>query len=107
MAEGYAYRRAGNPAAALKAYGEAVRLSRGNQGVRNEAAGGPARHGRALRRRRLLPATRGRSRCNRRGAMVRWGVEIRLARPGAPFRRHRCGAREHRRAAGLRCRAED
>ena len=39
MAEGYAWRRAGNPAAALKAYGEAVRLSRGNQGVRNEAAG--------------------------------------------------------------------
>src|SRR5215471_9337219 len=38
-AEGYAYRRAGQTAAALKAYGEAIRLSRGNQGVRNEAAG--------------------------------------------------------------------
>src|SRR5436190_653510 len=39
LAEGYAYRRAGNPAAALKAYDEAVRLSRGDRGVRNEMAG--------------------------------------------------------------------
>ena len=40
MAEGYAWRRAGDPGGgACKAYGEAMRLSRGNQGVRNEAAG--------------------------------------------------------------------
>ena len=94
MAEGYAYRRAGNPAAALKAYGEAVRLSRGNQGVRNEAAGVLLDMGAPFgaAKCRQHAADRGAT-GGRHGALGRGDPAV---RPGAPLRRHRCGARETR-----------
>jgi biofilm PGA synthesis protein PgaA len=83
MAEGYAYRRAGNPAAALKAYGEAIRLSRGNQGARNEAAGVLLDMGAPFGAAAIAGATSP-IEAQQAGAMVRWGAEI---RPPDPVRR--------------------
>ena len=84
MAEGYAYRRAGNPAAALKAYGEAVRLSRGNQGVRNEAAGVLLDMGAPFGAAIIAGTTRP-IEAQQAGAMVRWGAEIRPPDPARRF----------------------
>jgi biofilm PGA synthesis protein PgaA len=84
MAEAYAWRRAGNPSAALKAYGEAMRLSRGDRGVRNEAAGVLADLGAPWGAAAIAgdsPAIE----VGKAGAMVRWGEQI---RPPEPARRY-------------------
>jgi biofilm PGA synthesis protein PgaA len=84
MAEGYAYRRAGNPAAALKAYGEAVRLSRGSQGVRNEAAGVLIDLGAPYGAATIAGDTRP-IQAQQAGAMVRWGEQVRSEDPARRF----------------------
>jgi biofilm PGA synthesis protein PgaA len=83
-AEGYAWRRAGNPAAALKAYGEAVRLSRGNQGVRNEAAGVLVDMGAPFGAATIAGDTRP-IQAEQAGAMVRWGDKVRSPEPARRF----------------------
>jgi biofilm PGA synthesis protein PgaA len=84
MAEGYAYRRAGNIGAALKAYGEAIRLSGGNPGVRREAAGvlidAGAPFGAAAVAGESPPIA-----AQQAGAMVRWGGDIRPPEPERRF----------------------
>ena len=84
MAEGYAYRRAGNIASALKAYGEAIRLSGGNPGVRREAAGvlvdAGAPFGAATLAGETPPIA-----AQQAGAMVRWGADIRPPDPARRF----------------------
>lgn len=84
MAEGYAYRRAGSIGAALKAYGEAIRLSGGNPGVRREAAGvlidAGAPWGAAAIAGSTPPIA-----AQQVGAIVRWGAEIRPTDPARRF----------------------
>ena len=84
MAEGYAYRRAGNPAAALKAYGEAIRLSGGNQSVRNEAAGVLLDIGAPWGAATIAGNTRP-IEAQQAGAMVRWGEQVRSPEPSRRF----------------------
>ena len=84
MAEGYAYRRAGNPAAALKAYGEAIRQSRGNQGVRNEAAGVLIDLGAPWGAATIAGTTRA-IEVQQAEAMVRWGEQVRSPEPARRF----------------------
>jgi biofilm PGA synthesis protein PgaA len=83
-AEGYAYRRAGNPAAALKAYGEAVRLSRGNQSVRNEAAETLLEIGAPYGAAEIAGATRP-IEVQQAGAMVGWGTQVQQPDPARRF----------------------
>jgi biofilm PGA synthesis protein PgaA len=84
LAEGYAYRRAGNTGAALRAYGLAIRLSGGNQGVRNEAAdvlldvGAPWGAATIAGNTRPIEAQQA-------GAMVRWGAQVRSPEPARRF----------------------
>jgi len=84
MAEGYAWRRAGNIAAALSAYGEAIRLSGNNPGVRQEAAGvlldAGAPYGAAM-----LAGTTPSIDAAQAGAMVRWGEQTRPPEPAKRF----------------------
>jgi biofilm PGA synthesis protein PgaA len=84
MAEGYAWRRAGNIAAALKAYGEAVRLSRGNQAVRNEAADVLVETGAPWGAATIAGNTRP-IEAQEAGAMVRWGEQVRPPDPARRF----------------------
>jgi biofilm PGA synthesis protein PgaA len=84
LAEGYAYRRAGNTAAALKAYGLAIRLSGGNQGVRNEAAGVLLDVGAPWGAATIAGNTRP-IEAQQAGAMVRWGEQIRSPEPARRF----------------------
>lgn len=84
MAEGYAYRRAGNPAAALKAYGEAIRLSRGSQGVRNEAAGVLIDLGAPWGAATIAGTSRA-IEVQQAEAMVRWGEQVRSPEPARRF----------------------
>ena len=83
-AEGYAYRRAGQTAAALKAYGEAIRLARGNQGVRNEAAGTLLDVGAPWGAAEIAGTTRA-IQVQQAEALVRWGQEIRPPEPARRF----------------------
>jgi|FEC22Drversion2_1045045.scaffolds.fasta_scaffold00662_22 biofilm PGA synthesis protein PgaA len=83
-AEGYAYRRAGQTGAALKAYGEAIRLSRGNKGVRNEAAGTLLDVGAPWGAEMIAGATPA-IEAEKAGAMVRWGAQIRSPDPARRF----------------------
>jgi biofilm PGA synthesis protein PgaA len=84
LAEGYAYRRADKPGAALTAYTEAVRLSRGDRVVRNEAAevlvdiGAP--FGAATIAGTTLPIQ-----AQQAAAMVRWGEQIESLDPARRF----------------------
>jgi biofilm PGA synthesis protein PgaA len=84
MAEGYAYRRAGNTAAALKAYSEAIRLSRGNQGVRTEAAGVLLDVGAPFGAATIAGDTP-EIQAEQAGAMVRWGEWVRSPDPTRRF----------------------
>jgi biofilm PGA synthesis protein PgaA len=85
LAQGYAYRRAGDTAAAMRAYAEAVRLAPGNGGVRSEAAdvlldaGAP--YGAAQIAGRTTPPIA----AAEAGAMVRWGAEVRPPDPAQRF----------------------
>ncbi|MCA0304865.1 MAG: poly-beta-1,6 N-acetyl-D-glucosamine export porin PgaA [Proteobacteria bacterium] len=84
MAEGYAWRRAGNIASALSAYGEAIRLSGNNPGVRKEAAGvlvdAGAPYGAAM-----LAGNTPSIDAAQAGAMVRWGEQTRPPEPSRRF----------------------
>lgn len=84
MAEGYAYRRAGNTAAALKAYSEAIRLSRGDQGVRNEAAGVLLDVGAPWGAAAIAGNTPA-IEAQQANAMVRWGEQVRSPEPARRF----------------------
>lgn len=84
LAEGYAYRRAGNTAAALRAYGEAIRLSGGNQGARNEAAGVLLDAGAPWGAATIAGNTRS-IEAQQAGAMVRWGEQVRSPEPARRF----------------------
>jgi biofilm PGA synthesis protein PgaA len=84
LAEGYAHRRAGHPAAALKAYEEAVRLARGNLGVRNEAAGVLLDMGAPFGAATIAGTTRP-IEAQQAGALVRWGAQVRSPDPAHRF----------------------
>lgn len=90
MAEAYAWRRAGDPTAALKAYGEALRLARsegnrsGERGARGEAAGLLIDLGAPWGAAALAGDTPA-IEVQKAGTMVRWGEQI---RPPQPARRH-------------------
>ena len=84
LAEGYAYRRAGNPAAALKAYDEAVRLSRGDRGVRNEMAGVMVDIGAPFGAATIAGATLP-VQAQQAASMVRWGTQIESPDPARRF----------------------
>jgi biofilm PGA synthesis protein PgaA len=84
LAEGYAHRRAGDPAAALRAYGEAVRLSRDDPGVRNEMAGVLVDIGAPFGAATIAGATRP-IEAQQAGAMVRWGTQVRSPDPARRF----------------------
>ena len=98
MAEGYAWRRAGNPAAALKAYGEAMQAVARQPGRAQRGGRRAARHGRALRRRDDRRHRRGRSRRNRPPP---WCVGAR--RSGRPTRRAASTAPMPRSRGSMRC----
>lgn len=84
LAQAYAYRRAGEPFMAMKAYGEAMRLAPANAGVRDEASsvlrdlGAP--FGAAT-----IAGTTPPIAVEQAGAMVRWGEEIKPADPARRF----------------------
>ena len=84
LAQAYAYRRAGDPFMAMKAYGEAMRLAPANAGVRDEASsvlrdlGAP--FGAAT-----IAGTTPPIAVEQAGAMVRWGEEIKPADPARRF----------------------
>jgi len=84
LAEGYAWRRAGNTGAALNVYGEAIRLSRGNQGVRSEAAGVLLDVGAPWGAAAIAGNTRP-IEGQQAGAMVRWGEQVRAPEPARRF----------------------
>ena len=84
LAEGYAYRRTGQSAAALNAYGEAVRLSRGNHGVRNEAAGVLLDIGAPFGAAAIAGATQP-IQAHQASAMVRWGTQLHPLDPARRF----------------------
>lgn len=80
MAEGYAWRRAGNPTAALKAYDEALRLVRGKNSVRDETAGVLLDLGAPWGAAAMAGDTPA-IKVQQAGAMVRWGAQIRPPDP--------------------------
>src|SRR4051812_23392400 len=84
LAEGYAHRRAGDPAAALRAYGEAVRLSRDDQGVRTEMAGVLVDIGAPFGAATIAGATVP-IQAQQAAAMVRWGAQIESPDPARRF----------------------
>ena len=84
LAEGYAWRRAGNIAASISAYAAAIQASGGNAGVRREAAGvlldAGAPYGAAM-----LAGTTPPIDAAQAGAMVRWGEQTRPSDPAQRF----------------------
>lgn len=84
MAEGYAWRRAGDTAAAVRAYGEAIRLSRGNQEVRTEAAGVLLDVGAPWGAAAIAGSTPS-IEVQQAGSMVQWGEQVRPPDPARRF----------------------
>ncbi len=84
LAQGYAYRRAGDLFAALKAYGSAARIAPGNREAQREMAGILNELG-APHAAERFGGTNPSIEASKAGALVRWGEDVRPRDPARRF----------------------
>ena len=85
LAEAYAWRRAGDPFKAMRAYSEAIKAAPANPGVRAEAAGVLQDMGAPFGAQVIAGTSTPSIAADQAAAMVRWGAEVRSSDPARRF----------------------
>jgi biofilm PGA synthesis protein PgaA len=85
LAEAYAWRRAGDPSKAMRAYSAAIKAAPANPGVRAEAAGVLQDMGAPFGAQMIAGTSTPSIAADQAAAMVRWGAEVRSSDPARRF----------------------